>query len=842
MQQYASIKARYPDCFLFYRMGDFYEMFGEDAIKGAEILDIVLTSRDRGPEEERMPMCGVPHHALWNYVRKMINAGHTLAICEQMEDPSKAKGLVKREVIRVITPGTVIEDELMEEDAANYLAALAVSPMGVGLALCDISRAAVYLTELHGEDAAQLAAEELARFGVAEALIPEGFSNNPLAKLFEERSISVARYKPDFDDEWRRPKLFEERLGVRDAGRLPFGDHPIAADALYRILAYLERANPAAAANLERFTYYEPDAYMSLDETTQRNLEIFRSQRTGEKKNSLLWVLDKTRTASGKRLLREVMSFPLMRREEMERRHAGIQELISRSLIRAEIADILKGIKDIERIESRVAAQAASPLDLAALRESLMRLPSLRDWAGRLESPIFQGLLDGTPALAGLDELADLLSSALVVNPPATHKEGGVFADGFSAELDKLRDAARGGKEWVAKLQQKERELSDIKNLKIGYNKVFGYYLEISKGNLHMAPKHYIRKQTLVNAERFITEELKAMEDEILSAEERAITLESEMYADLLQRIAAQRSPLLKAASAIALLDLLISFTECATQYNWCRPQIAVDMQLRIDAGRHPVIELTQRDEPFVPNDAEFDPQQKQLNIITGPNMAGKSTYLRQIALIVYLNQIGSYVPAKSASLPIFDAIFSRVGATDDLALGQSTFMVEMLECSRILHNATGRSLIILDEIGRGTSTYDGLAIAWAVAEYIHNHPALRAITLFATHYHELTRLSEFLPGARNLRIMLQERDGEIVFLRRVTEGRAHKSYGIQVAKLAGLPKPVVERAMQIMEVIEAQKVAPDIIAHSAREGTPDSVKLKKDDAGQIGLFGNKGD
>jgi len=835
MQQYASIKARYPDCFLFYRMGDFYEMFGEDAIKGAEILDIVLTSRDRGAEEERMPMCGVPHHALWNYVRRMINAGHTLAICEQMEDPSKAKGLVKREVIRVITPGTVIEDELMEEDAANYLAALAVSSAGLGLALCDISRAAVYLTELHGEDAAQDAAEELGRFGVAEVLLPEGFSDSRLSKLFEERSVSVAKYKSDFDDEWRRPRLFEERLGVRDAGRLPFGDHPLAADALYRILAYLERANPAAAANLERFTYYEPDAYMSVDDTTQRNLEIFRSQRTGEKKNSLLWVLDKTRTAAGKRLLREVMSFPLMRRDEIERRHAGIQELISRPLIRAEIADVLKGIKDIERIESRVAAQTASPLDLAALRESLMRLPVLRDWGGRLEAPIFKGLFDGTEPL---NELADLLSSALIANPPASSREGGVFADGFSVELDKLRDAARGGKEWVARLQQKERELSGIKNLKIGYNKVFGYFLEISKGNLHMVPKHYIRKQTLVNAERFITEELKAMEDEILSAEEKAITLELEMYADLLHHVAAERSPLLRVAASIALLDLLISFAECATQYNWCRPQIADDMHLLIEAGRHPVIELTQRDEPFVPNDAEFDPLGKQLNIITGPNMAGKSTYLRQVALTAFLNQIGSFVPAKSASLPIFDAIFSRVGATDDLALGQSTFMVEMLECSRILHNATGRSLIILDEIGRGTSTYDGLAIAWAVAEYIHNHPALRAITLFATHYHELTRLSEFLPGARNLRIMLQERDGEIVFLRRVTEGRAHKSYGIQVAKLAGLPKPVVERATQIMEVIDAQKVAPDIIAHSAREGIPDRVKLKKDDEGQIGLFG----
>jgi DNA mismatch repair protein MutS len=834
MKQYTSMKAKYPDCFLFFRMGDFYEMFGEDAVKGAPILDIALTSRDRGPDDERMPMCGVPHHAVWNYIRRMINSGQTVAICEQMEDPSKAKGIVKRDVIRVITPGTVIEDELMEEGAANYLAAIVPEPTGVGLALCDVSRASVYLTELQGTDSIDRAVEELARFGISELLLPEKFENDKLNNAIDAHSTSTARYRVDFDDEWRRPKMFEDKLGVKDESHLPFGDHPLAATALYRILTYLDRANPAVASNIERFTYYEPDTYMSIDETTKNNLEIFRSQRTGEKKNSLLWVLDKTRTVLGRRFLQEVMSFPLMRRAEIQSRHEGIEELLARPMIRAEISDALKGIRDIERIESRVAARAASPLDLASLRESLRKLPELKEWAGKLEASIFKGIFDGTEPL---DELSEYLNDSLVVNPPANHRDGGVFADGFSAELDKLRDAARGGREWIASLQRKERELTGIKNLKIGYNKVFGYYLEISKANLHNVPAHFIRKQTLVNAERFITEELKNMEDEILSANEKAVTVETEMYNSLLEHIAALRKPLLQAASSIALIDLLLCFAECASQYRWCRPELNEGMEMFIEAGRHPVIEITQRDEPFVPNDADFNTDDKQLNIITGPNMAGKSTYLRQVALTAYLNQIGSFVPADSARLPIYDAVFSRVGATDDLALGQSTFMVEMLECSRILHNATGRSLIILDEIGRGTSTYDGLAIAWSVAEYIHNHPDLRSITLFATHYHELTRLSEFLPGVRNLRIMLQERDGDIVFLRRVTEGRAQKSYGIQVAKLAGLPKQVVDRATDIMKVIEASKISPDIIAMSAREVLSPRVKLKKDED-QIDLFG----
>ncbi len=838
MKQYTAMKAKYPDCFLFFRMGDFYEMFGEDAVKGADILEIALTSRDRGAEETRLPMCGVPHHALWNYIQKMINAGQMVAICEQVEDPKQAKGLVKREVVRVITPGTLIEEELMEEGTANYLAAIVPEPDGIGLALCDVSRASVYLTELHGEDSLTQAIEELGRFGVAELLVPEKFEDPRLTNAMETHSISMAKYRRDFDDDWRRPKLFEDKLGVKDTAMLPFGDHPMAADALYRVIAYLERTNPPAAKNLERFTYYEPDSFMSVDETTRANLELFRSQRTGEKKNSLLWVLDKTRTAAGKRLLREVMSFPLMRRETIESRHAGVDEFLKRPLIRVEIGDALKGIRDIERIESRVAANAASPLDLASLRESLLRLPNLKEWAGKLEASIFQGIFDSTEPL---DELADHLSKALVINPPASHKEGGVFANGFNVELDKVRSAARDGKEWIASLQLKERDLTGIKNLKVGYNKVFGYFLSVSKANLHLVPQHYIRKQTLVNAERFITEELKSMEDEILTANEKAITLEIQMYEALLERISGHRKSLLHGAYAIALLDLLVCFAECAAQYNWCRPTLNEGMELKIEAGRHPVIDLTQRDEPFVPNDAEFNTDDKQMNIITGPNMAGKSTYLRQAALIAFLNQIGSFVPATSAALPIFDAIFSRVGATDDLALGQSTFMVEMLECSRILHNATGQSLIILDEIGRGTSTYDGLAIAWAVAEYIHNHADLRAITLFATHYHELTSLSESLPGVRNLRIMLQERDGEIVFLRRVTEGRAQKSYGIQVAKLAGLPKPVIERANEIMKAIDAQKVSPDIIALSAREDARKQVRLKRDDSDQTELFGKGG-
>ncbi|MFZ5917515.1 MAG: DNA mismatch repair protein MutS [Chloroflexota bacterium] len=796
-QQYLQIKRRYPDVIVFFRLGDFYETFDADAEMVSRELDIVLTSRNVA-KNQRVPMAGVPHHAAEGYIARLIARGHKVAICDQVGEVPQ-KGLVHREVVRVVTPGTVVEPSLLDEKRNSFLAAVITDGERAGVAYVDITTGEFAATQLSGAGLPALVLQEIERLQPRECLVPD---NDP-SLSFE--TVFVTRY-----DAWRF-ELGNARQALLDhfqvASLAGFGCEglPLATQAAGAVVQYLQATQKSALSQLIGLRTYSTGDFMSLDAATRRNLELVETIRGGERAGSLLGVLDATVTAMGGRLLRQWINQPLLDMARLQARLDVVGYLYNNGLLRAEIAARLKGLADLERLANRVASGIATPRDLLGVRRCLEVVPALcallesRPDNAQTGSPLtfLREQLDACP------EEAALISRAITDDAPSTLSAGGVIRRGYSAELDGILIAARDAKDWVANLERTERKRSGISSLKVGFNQVFGYYLEVSKSNLERVPPEYIRKQTLVNAERFITPELKEYESLILNAEERIAEIEARLFREVVERVAAAAMRLLNTARALARLDALSALAEVAAQHGYVRPVLSTDGPIEIVAGRHPVVErMADLGEPFVPNDAHLSAEDLIL-VITGPNMSGKSTFLRQVALIVLMAQVGSFVPAGRASIGLVDRIFTRIGAQDEIAAGRSTFMVEMVETANILNHATSRSLLILDEVGRGTSTYDGISIAWAVVEFIHNHPRLRAKTLFATHYHELTQLASFLPGVRNFKVAVAEEGDRVVFLRKVVPGGADKSYGIHVAQLAGLPRSVVHRAQEILKQLE---------------------------------------
>ena len=822
---------------MLFRLGDFYEMFAEDAETGARELELTLTSRECGPGR-RIPMCGVPHHAVEKYLAMLVQKGHRVAIVEQTEDPKKAKGLVRREVTRVVSPGTLLEDELLDGAQHNFLLAVAQAADRYGVAIIDISTGDFLVTEpepvmasatgseasslLEGSARAPLLAallDEVMRIQPSEILLPAELAKDQT--LYEALGDSSSApitiiEEPEFDFRTPAERLMEF-FGTDTLAGFGCQDMPAAQAAAALVLRYLKENRLEALPHLSGLTTYHASQFMVIDATTRRNLELERTAREGARHGTLLWLLDKTRTAMGGRLIAQWLRQPLLDVAGINRRLEAVENLVGDRMLAEGLAEQLREVYDLERLISRTATGTANARDLRALCDSLAQLPPILELAAGVQAGLLQDLLS---QVDGLQDVHDLLDSAVTQNPPVVITEGGLIKQGYAEELDELRDAAAGGRRWIAELEDTERARTGIKSLKVGYNKVFGYYIQVTKPNLHLVPEDYQRKQTLTNAERFITPELKEQEARVLGADEKSQQLEYELFCALRDRVAAHAERVLRTARALAALDVLGALAEAAIEYNYARPQMDDSDRIHISDGRHPVVERTQP-EPFVPNDAYLDCQQDQLLIVTGPNMAGKSTYLRQVALICLMAQMGSFVPAREAHLGIVDRIFTRVGASDELAMGRSTFMVEMTEAANILHNATDRSLIILDEIGRGTSTFDGLSIAWAVAEYIVRQ--IGAKTLFATHYHHLNELTEILPRVKNYRITVKEQGEEIIFLRKIMPGGTDRSYGIQVGRLAGLPEEVINRALEVLHRLEQEDlggaVAPS--AEAAREIAP---------------------
>jgi DNA mismatch repair protein MutS len=797
-QQYLEIKRQYPNTILFFRLGDFYETFDEDAEITARELDIVLTSRPVG-KGVRVPLAGIPYHAVDNYLARLIEKGYHVAICEQIGD-TPIKGLVPRKVVRVVTPGTVTEPGLLPGDSNNYLASVVLDEKTASVSYADITTGEFAVTELPLE----ALRAELTRLHPAEIILPENQTLNDGIQG-HITPYPVWKFEPG--------KCEETLLTHFNASTLEgFGikGHSLAVRAAGAILQYLKETQPDSLKLLTSLRSYSIHEFMTLDASTRRNLELEETLR-GERKGSLLGVLDRTVTPMGKRLMHQWISQPLLSVEKIRRRQDGVQHFFEDGMKRAEIRNALKPLADLERLVNRVMAGQAQPRDLVAMRETLGRLPEVKEALGEQTSVV------STQWSVCAEELA-LLQSAIDDDPPSTLQNIGIIRAGYSEELDSVIAASKHARDWIASLESVEREKTGIKTLKVGYNKVFGYYIEISRGAADKAPSHYIRKQTLVNAERFITPEMKEYETLVLNAEERIHEIELRLFKEVCTTLSKSAFKMLETARALAELDVLSALAEAAALGGYCKPEVHEGSELEIREGRHPVVEQTLKGERYIPNDVIFE-KGEIVRVITGPNMSGKSTYLRQTALIVLMAQIGSFVPAASARIGLVDRIFTRIGAQDEIHAGQSTFMVEMIEAANILHHATPRSLLILDEIGRGTSTYDGLSIAWGMIEFIHNHPHLRAKTLFATHYHELTQLAELLPGVRNYNVAVSEADGKVVFLHKIVPGGADKSYGIHVAQLAGLPAPVIQRANEIMAELEkssgrAMKINP----HAAQQ------------------------
>ena len=795
LRQYQAIKRDHEDVILLFRLGDFYEMFGEDAQIASKVLDLTLTSREIG-KGRRLPMCGMPHHAVDRYLARLIAAGHKAAICEQMEDPRAAKGLVKREVTRILSAGTVVEEHLLDERRSNYLASVAVQDERVGLAALESSTGEFTTAELTRE---QLA-DELSRLGPAEVVVsPEAAQDAGVMEAVTR--ICACEITPLAGDafllETPREALMKH-FGTSSLRGFGCEEMPAAIAAAAGAIRYLQQMQRSAVEQVRALRTYSPSQFMVLDAATRRNLELTASLRDGSRAHTLLWVLDDTRTPMGARLLRQWLLAPLLDVAAINARLDAVEAFRRQDVLRAQVRHLLGGVRDMERIVARAAAGAAHARDLLGLRDSLRVLPQAADALSGAEA-----LKPLAAQVDPLSDLLDLLERSVADDPPLGLREGGLIRPGYSAELDDLRRASSEGKQWIASLQETERRRTGIKSLKVGFNQVFGYYLEVSKANLNLVPSDYIRKQTMTNAERFITPDLKEWEAKVLGAEEKICDLEVELFNGVRAQVAQRAARIQQSARALAQADALASFADVAARNHYLRPAAHEGDGLEIEGGRHPVVELTLTDERFVPNGARLDCSENQLLIITGPNMAGKSTYLRQVALIALMAQVGSFVPADSAKIGLVDRIFTRVGASDDLATGQSTFLVEMNETANILHNATPRSLIILDEIGRGTSTFDGLSIAWAVAEYIHNNPRMGAKTLYATHYHHLNELADTLPRVKNYRIAVKEEGDRVVFLRKIVPGGTDRSYGIQVARLAGLPHEVIERAKEVLWTLE---------------------------------------
>ncbi len=788
--QYLELKRQYPNAILFFRLGDFYETFDEDAELVSRELDIVLTSRNVA-KGVRVPMAGIPYHAVESYLAKLIAKGYHVAIAEQIGEPGK--GLMERKVVRVVTPGTVVEPNLLSAESNNYLAAVIITGRSAGVAYADITTGEFAATQIESPDPLAAVRAELLRLRPAEVLHPESLTLPP------ETPGHPTKY-PDWHFEpGRCAETLKAHFGVASLDGFGLKGKPLAVRAAGALIQYLRDTQPEALKLLTDFSTYALQEFMVLDAATRRNLELTETIRDGSVSGSLLGVLDRTVTPMGKRLIRQWVSKPLLDVDAIRKRQDGVEAFFKNGLLRAETFSALKPLGDLERLTNRVLGGHAQPRDLVAIRSTLQALPNLIQALQTSDSPALAELQE---RLNPCTEVRDLLERALADDPPATLQHIGVIRPGFLPELDEVMEKSRHAREWIASLESVERKRTGIKNLKVGYNKVFGYYIEVTKANAHLVPPHYIRKQTLVNAERYITPEMKEYEALVLNAEEQIRTLEAKAFKQICNGIAAHARELLETARTIAVIDALVGLAEAAVENDYTRPDVVEDDVLEIYEGRHPVVELTLRGERFVPNDVVFE-EGERIRILTGPNMSGKSTFLRQAALIVLMAQMGSFVPARKAKIGLVDRIFTRIGAQDEIHAGQSTFMVEMIETANILHHATPRSLLILDEIGRGTSTYDGLAIAWAVVEYIHNHPRLRSKTLFATHYHELTQLADLLPGVRNYNVAVSEADGKVVFLHKIVPGGADRSYGIHVAQLAGLPKPVIQRAAEILQQLE---------------------------------------
>lgn len=807
MQQYLEIKGKYPDALLLYRMGDFYELFMEDAVVAAQVLDIALTSRDRQAENP-VPMCGVPYHAAEGYIAKLVSANHKVAICEQVEDPKKAKGLVRREVTRVITPGLILDTQNLSAKQPNYLAAVASSSddRSFGLSFLDISTAEFKVVEL---DSGDVLVEELLRVSPKELLLPEGYDPEFSKKLQHYLQVTLTYLNYDDFDRRRAEERLIEHFGVHSLNGFGIEDMKLGIQAAGAILAYVQANHLGSSSHVKKLLPYSRSDFMALDEATVRNLEIFQSNSFQGRKGSLLDIVDRTRTAMGGRKLQQWLRYPLLDLASIDARRKAIKELKENAAVRTQILSLLENINDVERLNGRNITGNANPRDMVSLKKSLQVLPSLRESVAACTSTRLQEL---HTSWDDLSDIADLTEQTLVDPPPANLNLGGIIRTGVNSDLDHYVCLSRDAKSWMADYESNERKKTGIASLKVRFNKVFGYFIEVSKSNLPSVPPEYVRKQTLVNAERFITEELKTFETQVLEADEKRLELEQQLFIELRQKIAVETDRIQKMASITATTDCLASLAEVAAKYDYCCPQLEESDLIQIRDGRHPVIEHFLAEGEFVPNDLDLDNDNQQVLIITGPNMAGKSTILRQAALIVLLAQIGSFVPATEARIGLVDRIFTRVGASDDLARGRSTFMVEMQEAANILHQATPKSLIILDEIGRGTSTFDGLSIAWAVAEHLHDFQDKGIKTLFATHYHELTELARSHPRVKNFNVAVKESQNDIVFFHKFVPGGTNRSYGIQVARLAGLPEVVTARAREIL-------------AHLENEGAPSNPK-----------------
>ncbi len=835
MQQYMETKKEYQDCILFYRLGDFYEMFFEDAITASKELEITLTGKNCG-QEERAPMCGIPYHAVDGYLNKLVSKGYKVAICEQVEDPKLAKGIVKREVVRIVTPGTNLNIQALEESKNNFLMSVAYFPGKIGISIADVTTGDYYLTEV--EDTRKLL-DEMNKYTPSEIVGNDAFlvSGVDIEDLKGRLRIAVNSLEPHYFDDESCKKCLMKHFKVTSLIGLGIEDFPVGMVAAGALLQYLYETQKTSLSHFTHLYPYLTSKYMLLDSSTRRNLELTETLREKQKRGSLLWVLDKTKTAMGARTLRSYIEQPLIDKEEIEKRLDAIEELNRDTVSRDEIREYLNPIYDLERLLGKVSYKTANPRDLIAFRNSLEMLPHIKAVLKDFKKEL---LIEIEEEIDGLEDIFHLIDASIIEEPPIAIKEGGLIKEGFDENIDNLRHAKTEGKNWLAKLEEEDRERTGIKNLRIKYNKVFGYYFEVTNSYKNLVPEDYIRKQTLANAERYTTPKLKELEDTILNAEDKLYTLEYDMFCKIRDSIAMEIERIQRTAKAVAKLDVFASLSLVAERNNYVRPSLNEKGVIDIKDGRHPVVEQMISGEMFIQNDTYLDNGNHCISIITGPNMAGKSTYMRQAALIVLLAQIGSFVPAKSANIGIVDRIFTRVGASDDLASGQSTFMVEMNEVANILRNATQNSLLVLDEIGRGTATFDGLSIAWAVIEYISNRKILGAKTLFATHYHELTELEGKMSNVNNYCIAVKEKGDDIVFLRKIVKGGADKSYGIQVAKLAGVPDMVIDRAKEIVEQLSDNDITEKVqsIAIDMKGDSKKTVKKYDEvDLAQISLF-----
>ena len=835
MQQYMETKKEYPDCILFYRLGDFYEMFFDDAITASRELEITLTGKNCGLEE-RAPMCGVPYHAVDGYLNRLVSKGYKVAICEQMEDPATAKGLVKRDVVRIVTPGTNLDTQSLDETKNNYIMCVVYIADRYGLSVADVTTGEYLVTELG--DSEKLF-DEIYKFMPSELICNEAFymSGMDLELLKEKLGITIYSLDAWYFDDAICQRTLKEHFHVNVVEGLGLADYDCGVIAAGALLQYLLETQKRDLSHITKLSVYASGKYMLLDSSTRRNLELCETLREKQKRGSLLWVLDKTKTAMGARTLRKYIEQPLIDRKEIERRLDAVDELKNNAISREEIREYLSPIYDLERLVCKITYQSANPRDLIAFESSLSMLPHIKYILQEMKAPLLHEIYEN---LDTLEELCDLIQTAIQDDPPLAMKEGGIIKDGYNEEVDRLRSAKSDGKEWLAKLEADEREKTGIKNLRIRYNKVFGYYLEVTNSFKNLVPDYYTRKQTLANAERYIIPELKELEDTILGAEDRLYALEYQLYCEVRDQIAKEILRIQSTAHAIAQLDTFASMALVAERNQYVRPKINEKGVINIKDGRHPVVEKMIPNDMFIANDTYLNDKKNRISIITGPNMAGKSTYMRQTALIVLMAQIGSFVPAASADIGLVDRIFTRVGASDDLASGQSTFMVEMTEVANILRNATNKSLLILDEIGRGTSTFDGLSIAWAVIEHISNSKLLGAKTLFATHYHELTELEGKIDNVNNYCIAVKEKGDDIIFLRKIVKGGADKSYGIQVARLAGVPDFVIQRAKEIVEELihaDITERIKDIASHGHEQPKAKPKHYDEVDLAQMSLF-----